>query len=384
MSKSNIDYLRDLPPFKDLTEKRFSSLAKYLRTVSFPTGHIIFNAGDTGDSFYVIKKGTVRVFIQAPGSGENIVLSNLTEGDYFGEMALITGKHRSASIETVTDVSLLQLDKEGFDKLLEEDPKISISISHMISQRLEQANLQRAVSEQFYQSKISPSGSLEDHPIMEILKFCEENSLTGKLRLEQNDKTAEISFLKGVVQKILMGDLSDAEALDSLTQWQEGKFKIEPSLFSIEENEMHDQEKHENKKIDNGKEEKISDEKIPVLLEKFLIRLFTKLIDLVGSQKLKDITAKSQQQCIPFFPALTECIFEVVPEIKVDLRNKEVWTDKETLAIAVFLETIFKDCQSLVFGMSYLNLENLAGESSKHLKNISFFEYMAHAKEFTL
>jgi CRP-like cAMP-binding protein len=384
MSKSNIDYLRDLPPFKDLTEKRFSSLAKYLRTVSFPKDHIIFNAGDAGDRFYVIKKGTVRVFIQAPESGENIVLSNLTEGDYFGEMALLTGKQRSASIETVTDVSLLELDKEGFDKLLEEDPKISISISHMISQRLEQANLQRAASEQFYKSKISPSGSLEDHPILEILKFCEENSLTGVLRFEHDDKKAELSFIKGVVQKILMGDLSDAEAMDNLTQWQEGKFKIEPSLFSIEEDVMHDQEKDENKKINSVKKEKRSTENIPVLLENFLKRSFTKLIDLVGSQKLKDITAKSQQQCIPFFPTLKECTFEVVPELKVDLKNKNDWTDKETLAVAVFLEKIFKDCQSLVFGMSYLNLENLASENSEHLKEISFFEYMAHAKEFTL
>ncbi len=384
MSKSNKDYLRDLPPFKDLTEKRFSSLAKYLRTLSFPKDHIIFNAGDIGDSFYVITKGTVRVFVQVPESEENIVLSNLTEGDYFGEMALLTGKQRSASIETVTDVSLLQLDKEGFDKLLEEDPKISISISHMISQRLEQANLQRAASEQFYKSKISPSGSLEDHPILEILKFCEENSLTGELQLEHNDKKAEISFIKGVVQKILMGDLSDAEAMDSLTQWQEGKFKIEPSLFSIEEDVMHDQEENEIKKTDSVKNEKKSTENIPVLLENFLIRSFTKLIDLVGSQKLKDITAKSQQQCIPFFPALKKCTFEVVPELKVDLKNKDDWTDKETLAIAVFLETIFKDCQSMVFGMPYLNLENLAGENSIHLKEISFFEYMAHAKEFTL
>ena len=299
MSKSNIDYLRDLPPFKDLTEKRFSSLAKYLRTVSFPKDHIIFNTGDRGDSFYVIKKGTVRVFVQAPESDENIVLSNLTEGDYFGEMALLTGKQRSASIETVTDVSLLELDKEGFDKLLEEDPKISISISHMISQRLEQANLQRAASEQFYKSKISPSGSLEDHPILEILKFCEENSLTGDLRLEHNDKKAEISFIKGAVQKILMGDLSDAEAMDSLTQWQEGKFKIEPSLFSIEEDVMHEQEKDENKIINSVKKAKKSTKNIPVLLENFLIRSFTKLIDLVGSQKLKDITAKSRQPILP-------------------------------------------------------------------------------------
>lgn len=395
MAKSNIDYLRNLPPFKNLTEEISSSLAENLKTVDYPKGTVIFNAGDKGDSFYVIKKGIVNVFITAPDSDDKVILSNLTEGDYFGEMALLTGEPRSASVETATDVSLIRLEKKGFEELLEKDPKISISISHMISQRLMQANLERAASEQFYRSKISPSGTLTDFPVMEVLKFCEENSLTGSLLLEHEDKKAEIAFLKGNVQKINMDNLNDAEAMDALTQWAEGKFKIEPSLFSLVDQPEESQkktkvEKPEVTKVEAVKVEKESPEEIagkdiPDLLEEFLRSTFTRLVDLVGSIQLKDTTAEVHSKCKPFFPSLESFVFEVVPEIKIDLKKYEnQWTEKETLGVAVFLETIIKSCQSQVYGMSYLNLEKLAGENSGQLKEISFFDYMDHAEEFKL
>lgn len=400
MAKSNIDYLRNLPPFKNLTEEISSSLAENLKAVDYPKGTVIFNAGGKGDSFYVIKKGTVNVFINAPDSDDKVILSNLIEGDYFGEMALLTGEPRSASVETATDVSLIRLEKRGFEELLEKDPKISISISHMISQRLMQANLERAASEQFYRSKISPSGTLTDFPVMEVLKFCEENSLTGSLLLEHENKKAEIEFLKGNVQKINMDNLNDAEAMDALTQWAEGKFKIEPSLFSLvdqpEESqkktkvEKTDVEKPEVTKVEEVKVEKESPEEIvrkdiPNLLEEFLRSTFTRLVDLVGSHQLKDTSAEMHSKCKPFFPSLESFVFEVVPEIKIDLKKYEnQWTEKETLAVAVFLKTIIKNCQSQVYGMSYLNLEELAGENSRQLREISFFDYMDHAEEFKL
>jgi CRP-like cAMP-binding protein len=392
MTKSNIDYLQSLPPFKNLTEETSSSLAKNLKIVDYPKGTVIFNAGDKGDSFYVIKEGTVNVFITAPDSDEKVILSNLNEGDYFGEMALLTGEPRSASVESATDVSLIRLEKKGFEELLEKDPKISIAISHMISQRLMQANLERAASEQFYRSKISPSGTLTDFPVMEVLKFCEENSLTGQLLFEHDNKRAEISFLKGNVQKINLDSLNDAEAMDALTQWQEGKFKIEPSLFSLvdePEEITHVEEPEvtivEDVKLDKKPTKENIKKVVPDLLEEFLHSVFARLLDLVGSHELKDTTAEVHSKCKPFFPSLESFIFKVVPEIKIDLTKYEnQWTEKETLGVAVFLETIIKSCQSQVFGMSYLNLEELAGENSEQLKEISFFDYMSHAEEFKL
>lgn len=383
MAKSNIDYLRALPPFEDLSDERFSKLAKELSVVGYPKGRIVFNAGDRGDAFYIIKSGIVRVFIDAPESGEKIVLSNLSEGDYFGEMALLTGGPRSASIETVTNVSLIRLDRESFEGLLEEDPKVSISISNMLSQRLMQANLQRAASEQFYKSKISPSGILEDHSVEEIMKFCEENSLTGRVVIIQDEDQAIITYSRGTVQKVILNELGEAEAMDTLTQWKSGRFKIEPSLFSFNGEEI-----SKEKLLEQAREELKEAQNIPVsdftgILETFLARTFKKLIDLVGSQKLTEIISLSRDKCQPFFPVLEQSRIEILPEIKVELKKDGDWTEKETLGIAVFLETIFKNCQEHVFGMGLLNPEELAGESAGPLKAISFFDYMEHAREFS-
>ena len=213
---------------------------------------------------------------------------------------------------------------------------------------------------------------------MEVLKFCEENSLTGRLLLEYKEKNADISFLKGNVQKITMDDLTDAEAMDALTQWDEGKFKIEPSLFSLvdhpedikgtEKVEIHENTNEEAKKeVDTGikKEEveiestEVTKEKnIPDLFEEFLGAALARLVDLVGSHQIKDITAETHTKCKPIFPSLEHFVFEIVPEIKIDLKKyKDQWTEKETLGVAVFLETILKSCQRQVYGMSYLNLE---------------------------
>jgi CRP-like cAMP-binding protein len=408
MSKNDIDYLRNLPPFQNLNEELSSSLAENLHTIDYPQGEVIFNAGDQGDSFYVIKKGTVSVFITAPDSDEKVTLSNLHEGDYFGEMALLTGEPRSASVETASEVTLIRLEKKGFEKLLEKDPKISIAISHMISQRLMQANLERAASEQFYRSKISPSGQLTDFPIMQVLKFCEENSLTGRLLIEHQDQNAELTFMKGNVQKISMDNLTDAEAMDTVTQWKEGKFKIEPSLFSLadqpEEPEVSESEQKPMAVMEDAKEDVIEEvsnqteksetevktapetpkKNIPDLLEEFLTATFARLVDLVGSHQIKELTAEAHKKCRPYFPALEDFSFQIVPEIKVNLKNNHQWTEKETLGVAVFLETILKSCQNQVYGMSYLNLEDLAGENKGQLKEISFFDYMSHAEEFKL
>jgi hypothetical protein len=222
---------------------------------------------------------------------------------------------------------------------------------------------------------------------LEILKFCEENSLTGKLLLFHEDKAANLIFLKGAVQKIVLDDLNDAEAMDVLTQWKEGRFKIEPSLFTMEEEK---QEVPEIEPITNvapipeesqpKPEQEI--EIIPVL-EEFLYNSFLRLIDLLGSQQLNEEVTRALDKCRPYFHTLENCEFKLLPKLEINLRFEGEWTEKETLAIAVFLETIIKNCKELVFGITYLDFEEIAGDKAVHLKGISFFEYMDHAREFT-
>lgn len=369
---SNIEYLKKIPPFNELSEESLSSISDHMQIVSYPADSTIFETGEEGDSLYIIQEGSVRIYVKEPKTNEKIVLSILSQDDYFGEMALITGEPRSASIETLDDVILLRLDKLGFEKLLHENPSISISLSHMLSQRLKNANIQRLESEKLYHSKISPSGSISEVPFYDVLKFCEQNSLTGKLKLDNDTIHAEISFLKGNVQDVVMADLKDDEAIDSLMKWKEGTFVIEPTLFSMQED------------ISSKKDDAQAGEKVKNPIELLIDRALTKLVSVVGSSTLKNRIEETIKQVEPYFPSLKSCTLRVIPEVESVLSLEGDGSDKQTLAIAVFLQSLLINCRSSVFGMSFLDIRELSGNEKDQLEKMSFFQYMDHANEFVV
>jgi CRP-like cAMP-binding protein len=372
MNEEGIKYIKSVVPFNSLSEESLQSISQDLQNVAYSAGDIIIEEGQEGDSLYIIEKGTVQIYIKDPGSDEKIILSKLTQGDYFGEMALITGEPRSATVEALEDISLYRLDKKGFDKLLKENPTISLALSHMLSQRLKNSNIKRLESEKLYHSKISPSGSLSEIPFYEVLKFCEQNSLTGNVKLNHNNEDAEIIFLKGNVQNVILGKLNEAEAIDVMMQWKSGTFIIEPSLFSIEEG------------IKSKDEESRKLKDIPSLIEVLLDNALKRLVSIIGSQVVSDIIEDTLKQLELYFPTLKSHHFEIMPKIRSDLKYENKWGDKETLAIAVFLQSLIKNCRSMVFGMFFIDMKELAGEHKSQLEKISFFDYMEHANEFTM
>jgi CRP-like cAMP-binding protein len=378
MSDETLAYLKQIPPFKDLSDDSFESIADTVNDVSFPPETVIIEAGDKGDSLYIIKKGTVEVYIKSGGE-EKVVLTQLGENDYFGEMALITGEPRSATVETLSEVECLRLEKSGFDQLIKDNPAISLSLSHMLSQRLKDANIQRAKSETLFHKKISPSGSLTETSFWELLKFCEQNSLTGILKLEHEQEKAEITFEKGNVQEVVLGNLTEAEAMDALMQWNDGHFVIEPKIFSLSEQKMESETETE------VAEPTLVVSNTPTLIENMLIQSFERLRSVVGSQALNEVVSQAQKQLTPYFQDLKSCQFEILPNVRLSLGvTDDEWTDKKTLAVAVFLQTVVKNCAPKAVGMSFLNLVQIAGSHAAELEKISFFEYMAHADEFAI
>jgi hypothetical protein len=368
MIKERLEHLKNIPLFKDITDKDFESIAQSMDEITIAANTIIFEAGDNGDCLYIIKKGNVNVFIKNQESNEKLVLSTLASGDYFGEMALITGEPRSATVETINDVTLLKLNKEGFDNLIKNNPSITLSLSHMLSKRLEIANIKRMETEKFYQNKMTPSGNLSKIPLVNILKFCEQNSLSGKLKLQRNSEKAEFDFDKGQLLSIKMNDLSEAEAMDALMEWDDGKFIIEPTIFTIDQSEI--------KEISVPTAE---------LIKQYIKIILEKLVSLIGSDKIIKQVEEVQKRLNSFFPVLNSCEFHIGPEIKIKLPSSESeeLTDKQILAIAVLLKSIYESCRPLVIGLSYLDLEKLSGEYHDKLKNISFFDYMKCAEELT-
>jgi CRP-like cAMP-binding protein len=358
-------YLRNIALFKDLSDENFDQILEYLTQVSFSSDKTIIAAGQEGDCLYIIEQGKVRVFITLPEREEKIVLSTLSRGDYFGEMALLTGEPRSANVETISRTELLRLDKAGFEKLLNLNPAIVRSLSNMLSQRLKSANIMRAEAEKFYQSRIAPSGNLGDVPLIEIIKFCEHNSLSGLLRLKFKNQKAELHFIKGQIQKIDYKNLAESEALDELMSWQKGQFVIEPAMFLIDDNTYHTR----------------SQSSDTVILEKYLHDVLVRLVGIVGSQTLKEIVDDTWKRQSGFFPTLQSCTFKIAHEVHIDLSSIQDYGDKEILALAVFLKSVYEKCRSLVVGMTFLDLEKISKDKQRRLEQLAFFEYMNQAQE---
>lgn len=100
----------------------------------FPKGTLLFHEGDPGREMFIIQKGKVQVRKKV-GSGEE-VLAELGDGDFFGEMALLEGLNRSATVEAVEDSKILVIGPETFESLLRSNLEIAVKMLKKMAARL--------------------------------------------------------------------------------------------------------------------------------------------------------------------------------------------------------------------------------------------------------
>uniref|UniRef100_A0A673M3R3 cGMP-dependent protein kinase n=1 Tax=Sinocyclocheilus rhinocerous TaxID=307959 RepID=A0A673M3R3_9TELE len=113
-----MEFLRSVPSFKTLTEDVLSKVADVLEETHYSDGDYIIRQGATGDTFFIISEGQVRVTQQKSASEEPVFLSTLSRGDWFGEQALKGEDVRTANVTAVGDVTCLVVDRESFKQLI--------------------------------------------------------------------------------------------------------------------------------------------------------------------------------------------------------------------------------------------------------------------------
>lgn len=123
--------------FADLDDDERHLVAEHLHEMRFAINETIIHEGARDDSLFIIDQGEVEVFITSANQHRK-VLTKLHEGDFFGEMALLTGEKRSASVQAVTDVIVYQLNKEAFKEVIETRPLILDEIGSVLSRRKDQ------------------------------------------------------------------------------------------------------------------------------------------------------------------------------------------------------------------------------------------------------
>jgi tetratricopeptide (TPR) repeat protein len=112
------------PLFEVLSDEEREALVKEMDLESHDEGSVIISEGDSGSSMYLIASGEVKVFTRSTAGGSPLYLAKLAEGDFFGEVSVLTGKPRTATITASQRTELLRLDKEKLDNALARFPGI--------------------------------------------------------------------------------------------------------------------------------------------------------------------------------------------------------------------------------------------------------------------
>lgn len=133
-----LSFLEKIPLFSSISRDQLRAIAELCVPVSAQKGDIVFREGDPGDSMYIIKSGSVGVYV-GYGNSDRFV-NYLLRGDFFGEMALLTGRPRSATMRIILDSDLYKIQCRAFDQLLEKNPLLGLCLSRHYAHRLAQSS----------------------------------------------------------------------------------------------------------------------------------------------------------------------------------------------------------------------------------------------------
>ena len=130
---ARIAFLKKIHLFQGLEEEELAAIAAEMDEVQYAKGDVIFEQAGKADNFYLIYGGSVRIVRKQ--NKKSYELARLVREDYFGEMALIANRRRSATATALTDTSLLVLSRADFEKLFKKDPHLKLNLAVAIRSR---------------------------------------------------------------------------------------------------------------------------------------------------------------------------------------------------------------------------------------------------------
>lgn len=128
-----------MPLLATLDDEQLGRVVALCSEVRFDRDQIILQQNEPGDALYILLAGRVKVVLYGE-DGREVILSVLRDGDFFGEMALIDGGPRSASVVAVEESRLIRIRRDAFLRLLREHPEMALNILQAMTRRLRLAD----------------------------------------------------------------------------------------------------------------------------------------------------------------------------------------------------------------------------------------------------
>ena len=121
--------------FKDLEEDELQVLSDSVEQLSFKSGESVVTRGGNGTSMYILVEGLLNVFAPVNGDDTEVKVAQIIPGQFFGEMSLLTGEGRSATVTPHTDVELYEITKSHVETLLQKRPELAELLSRTVAER---------------------------------------------------------------------------------------------------------------------------------------------------------------------------------------------------------------------------------------------------------
>jgi CRP/FNR family transcriptional regulator/CRP/FNR family cyclic AMP-dependent transcriptional regulator len=133
------DFLKKVPLFSELDDGELQQLAAVVREHHYKKHTTIVHVDDPGNALYILKSGLVKVTIEDQ-HGYEMILRILYPTDFFGDMSLLDGMPRSATVTTQEFSDVMTISRDHFLNIIEKSPKILLKMTAVVSQRLRKAN----------------------------------------------------------------------------------------------------------------------------------------------------------------------------------------------------------------------------------------------------
>ena len=134
-TQMTLEALRSVPLFASLDDDAARDLRSLLSDKTVPQNTRLFRQGDKGDAMYLIESGRVRISIRDEEDAE-VILAELAQGDFFGEMSIIDGRQRSADAKVIDDARLAILSRDAFLMFVRSNPDVALEMLSALTDRL--------------------------------------------------------------------------------------------------------------------------------------------------------------------------------------------------------------------------------------------------------
>ncbi|MCC6178282.1 MAG: Crp/Fnr family transcriptional regulator [Chloroflexi bacterium] len=187
------------PLLRNLSPESLSRLASVARRRTYRRGEVVFHQGDPGDSLHILLEGRVKIVLDAE-SGDEAVIAIFGPGDCFGELALIDGEPRSASVAALEPVHTVSISRNDFMSFVRENPSVAEQLLMTLAGMVRHAN--EGLADLVFLD-------MEGRLVKKLLELAASHgrSVDGAIEIElpmtQEDLAAMIGATRASVNKLL-------------------------------------------------------------------------------------------------------------------------------------------------------------------------------------